>query len=137
MASGYTDFGENRVVDAVFGGQPLNPPAIWYISLYKTAFGETGGGTEVTGGGYARIAVPNSLASFSLGVNGVKTNSIDLVSEISTGAWGTIVAMGFADSLIGGNVWSYADINPEYHQNIDGPNQQWVLRANALTLTQT
>jgi len=52
-----TDHAENRVVDALFRAQALSAPATWWVALYTTSCSDTGGGTEVSGGSYARASL--------------------------------------------------------------------------------
>lgn len=138
MASGYTDYGENKVLDAVFGAVALGAPATWYIALFTAAPGEAGGGTEVstTGTNYARIPVTNNTTNFPAGAGGSKTNGTAITSNVSSAAWGTIVAIAFFDAATGGNMWAYADIAVGDQQNINAANQQWSLPAGNLTLQQ-
>ena len=137
MASGFTDFGENKVNDAVYGNNALGQPATWYIALTTTAPGESSGGTEVSGGNYARIPVTNNTTNFPNGTNGSKTNGTAITSNVSSAAWGTIIGIELWDSASGGNRWSYADIAAGDQQNINAANQQWSLPAGSLTLQQT
>lgn len=58
-----TNFAENKIVDALVRGQALGAPATWYISLDTVACNDAGGGTEVSGGSYARASVAASLAN--------------------------------------------------------------------------
>ena len=63
--SALTDFAENKVLDAVLRGQALGAPATLYVGLFTANPTDVGGGTEVTGGSYARVAVTASLANWS------------------------------------------------------------------------
>ncbi len=134
MASGYTDYGENIALDRVFGS---GDPVTWYIARFSVSPGEAGGGTELTGGGYARIAVANDAVNWPAASGGAKSNGQEIKSDPSTGAQGTTVAIAFMDAATLGNMWAYADIAAADQQNIDGANQVWSLPAGSLTLTQT
>lgn len=137
MASGFSDVGENKVLDAVYSAASLGAPATWYIGLFTAAAGESGGGTEVTGGNYSRIAVTNNATNFPASSNGSKTNGTAFTSAVSSASWGTIVGIGLFDASTAGNMWSYADIAGGDQQNINAANQQWSLPAGNLTLTIT
>ena len=52
--SGFSDYLEDKVLDHVFGGNAYTAPTTLYVALYTVAPSDTGGGTEVSGGGYAR-----------------------------------------------------------------------------------
>lgn len=147
MASGLTNYGEDQVNDALFGGDSMGgtatstAPGTWYIGLMTAAAGEAGGGTELAIGtnGYARIAVVNNVTNFPASSGGSKTNGVDLLSAISSGAWGggaNIVGIAFFDAATAGNMWAYADIAAGNQQAITGANQRWSLPAGSLTLTQ-
>lgn len=61
--SSMTDFFENKVIDHLLRNQSYTPPATVYLALFTTATTDAGGGTEVTGGSYARQACALSAAS--------------------------------------------------------------------------
>ena len=53
----FTNFLETEILDHVFAGAAYTAPSTKYLALFTGAHGETGGGTEVSGGGYARQTV--------------------------------------------------------------------------------
>jgi hypothetical protein len=61
--SSMTDYLENKIIDWLFRGQSFVPPGPLYIGLFTAVPTDVGGGTEVTGGGYARAAVGAALAA--------------------------------------------------------------------------
>jgi hypothetical protein len=74
-----------------------------YLGLYTTAptMPAGTGGTEVSGGSYARVALASlwgSAASESM------TNSSIITFTTATASWGTVVAVGIFDALTGGNL---------------------------------
>ena len=52
--AGFSDYLEDKVLDHVFGGTAYTAPTTLYVALYTVAPTDTGGGTEVSGGAYAR-----------------------------------------------------------------------------------
>ena len=52
--SGFSDYLEDKVLEHVFGGNAFTAPSTLYVALYTVAPSDTGGGTEVSGGAYAR-----------------------------------------------------------------------------------
>lgn len=80
--------------------QAVTRPAQWYVALFSVAPGETGGGTELAGGGYARQA-----ATFSV-VGSTASNTADLLYNSSTD-WPPIVYVGVFDALTNGNLMWY------------------------------
>lgn len=73
-----------------------------YLAAYTVSPTVSGGGTEVSGNGYARIAVTNNSNNFTVSSTGLYTNTGAITwSAASGGNWGTIVAIGIFDALSG------------------------------------
>lgn len=102
MAGNLTNYAENKVLDHVLGTASYTKPTT-YISLYTVAPTDSTGGTEVTGGSYAR-----QVAAFSAASGGATSNSgnIDFVSMPAC----TVVAVGVTDALSGGNLLVYGTL---------------------------
>lgn len=111
-----TNFAENKIVDALVRGQALGAPATWYISLDTVACDDAGGGTEVSGGSYARASVTASLANWagtqgagttviSSGATGTTSNNVIADFPTPTASWGTVVSIRWMDAASGGNAW--------------------------------
>lgn len=96
---GFSDYTELKILDHVFGGVAWNPPSTYFIALFTVSPNvETGaGGTEVSGGGYARVSVANNTTNFPPAVAGSKSNGSVFTFPTPTSTWGTVVAMGFYD----------------------------------------
>lgn len=112
MASGLSDYGEDQIVNGLFRTTALSRPANWYFGLFTVAPTDTGGGTEVSGNSYARVAVAPSNANFAAtsGGNGMSSNSGAITFPTASGSWGTVVAYGLFDAASGGNLWMYGDL---------------------------
>lgn len=54
MADAKTNYAEALVLDWLLTNSAVTRPTAWYVALFTAAPGETGGGTESTGGSYAR-----------------------------------------------------------------------------------
>lgn len=80
-----------------------------FFALYTAMPGEAGGGTEVTGGSYARAALHPADANWAAPTagDGGTSNVSDLTFPAPTGNWGTVVGMAELDRLSGGNMFSY------------------------------
>lgn len=52
-----SDYAENKVIDRFLRNQAHTPAALIYLALYSTATTDAGGGTEASGGSYARKVV--------------------------------------------------------------------------------
>ena len=110
-----SDYLENKVVDWLFRGQAFTPPATLHFSLHTAACSDSGGGTEASGGSYARVAITASLANFagtqsagstvaSSGTGGTTSNNVAITWPAPTGNWGSITHMGVYDAASAGNL---------------------------------
>tara|TARA_R110000803_G_scaffold12397_1_gene35834 strand:- start:2859 stop:3242 length:384 start_codon:yes stop_codon:yes gene_type:complete len=95
----FTTFLENEVLDHVFRNATYTPPATAYIGLYTTATNAAGGGTEVSGNGYARKAM-----AFDASVSGAIDNTAAVEFATATGSWGTITHTAVLDAATAGNM---------------------------------
>ena len=93
---------ETRVLNYVFTTSSVTRPTAWHVALYTAAPSDTGGGTEVSGGAYARQAV-----TFSVSGN-TATNTAALEYATATAAYGTVSHVGVFDASTGGNLIAYA-----------------------------
>ncbi len=116
MAGSFTDFAENKLVDTIFRGQVSGIPAAWYIGLDTIACGETGSGTEVAGGSYARVSIASSLANWagtqaagsttaSTGTGGATSNNGTITFPAPTANWGVVYSVRVWDAATAGNAW--------------------------------
>jgi hypothetical protein len=98
------------VLDGLFGRTSPTYPATYYFALFTSAPNAAGGGTEVSGGSYARVAVTNNTTNFPATSAQNKNNGTAITWPTSTAAWGTIVAWGVYDASSGGNLWAYGAV---------------------------
>jgi hypothetical protein len=113
----FTNYMENKVVDHLFRTTTYTPSTS-YIALFTAAPSDTGGGTEVTGGSYARVSVSKGDAYWngthgttignSSGTTGTTSNASNISFPAPTANWGTVTHFGVFDALTGGNllIWS-------------------------------
>jgi len=93
---------ETRVLTWVFTAGSATRPTEWHVALYTASPGEPGGGTEVSGGGYARQSV-----AFTVSGN-TASNTAALEYPTATSAYGTVTDVGVFDAATGGNLIAYA-----------------------------
>jgi hypothetical protein len=129
----WTDYAENKIVDAVFRAQPLNAPATFYVGLMTTADNDAGSArVEVSGGAYTRVAIASSLANWagtqgsltttaSSGTGGTTSNNITITFPAPTANWGSIVGFGLFDAVTGGNEWMYGTLTTPKTVNSGDP----------------
>lgn len=114
LGGSYTDGYENSLVDSQYRGQAYTIPTTLYIGLDTGACTEAGGGTEVTGGSYARVAVVSSLANWagtqgagtttaSTGTSGTTSNNIPITFPTPTANWGQVFSFRIWPVASGGS----------------------------------
>lgn len=106
MAS-FTDFTENKVLDHVVGKTAWTMPAIW-VALFTAAPSDTGGGTEVTGGSYARKATAGT--DWAAAAAGATSNATTLTFVTPTASWGTVTHFALMDAATVGNMIAWAPL---------------------------
>lgn len=120
-----SDFLENKLIDWFFRGQAIGVtgasaaagtgPTSLYFALLTAAPSDTGGGTEVTGGSYARVTVAANTTNFdntqqanttavSSGNTGTTRNSIAVTFPAPTANWGVVTHFGIYDASSAGNL---------------------------------
>lgn len=100
MAGNLTNYLESKLIDHFLGTTTYTKPTAVYVGLFTVTPGEAGGGTEVTGGSYARQA-----ATFNAASSGATTNSANI--DFTGMPAATTVAIGIFDNSTGGNMLLY------------------------------
>lgn len=136
-----SDFLENKLIDWFFRGQAIGitgasaaagtGPTNLYYGLLTAAPSDAGGGTEVSGGSYARVAVASSMANYagtqgaattvaSSGASATTSNNNPITFPAPTANWGVVGNFGIYDALTGGNLlWHGALSAPKTINNGD------------------
>lgn len=122
--SAMSNYLENALVDHLLRGQLLSntSPASLYVGLFTVAPADAGGGTEVTGNNYGRVAIARSLAAWagtqsagstvvSSGTGGVTSNNAAITFPTPSGTWGTVTHFGIFDAVSGGNLWFWGALS--------------------------
>lgn len=129
--SAMSDYLENKLIDHVFRGQAYSNPVL-YIGLLTAAPSDAGGGTEVSGNGYARVKAAagasqaltdwkstqnDSLASSGTSGNTTNTSAVNFPTPTAT--WGVVTHFGIYDALTGGNLlfWGTLTISKTINQS--------------------
>ena len=114
--SAMSDYLENKLVDHLFRGVNFTAPAQLHVALYTVAPSDSGGGTEVSGGSYARAALAPSTTNWSAtnsvgstanpssGTGGATSNNGAITFPAPTGNWGSCTHFGIFDASTGGNL---------------------------------
>lgn len=110
MPASFSDYTIKKILDHIFGATSYTPPTNLYAALFTVApLNDGTGGTEVSGGSYARVTVANNTTNFPNATGAwpnqiVKKNGTLIQFPTATANWGTVVAMGFYDASSGGNL---------------------------------
>jgi len=120
MAGSKSDYLEDALLDHVLGDDSYSAPATVYVALFTEAPTDAGGGTEVSGGSYARVAVTNNLTNWPAASGGAKSNGTEITFPQASGDWGTVVAFAIFDAASDGNMLYWGDLtNSKTIQNGD------------------
>jgi hypothetical protein len=96
---------EAQLLNHVLRATPYSSPSAVYVALFTVAPTESGGGTEVSGGSYARQTV-----TFSSPAPDSVSNVADVTFPIATGDWGDIEAFALMDQPSSGNMLYFANL---------------------------
>ncbi len=100
----FSNYLENKVLLHVFGATAYTAPATLYVGLFTSNPGEAGGGTEVSGGSYAR-----QTAAFTVTGNAA-ANTAAVEFPTASASWGTITYAALFDASSGGNMLAYGGL---------------------------
>jgi hypothetical protein len=128
--SSFTNYTENLALTYLFNTGSVTRPTAWYVGLFTAAPSDSGGGTEVTGSGYARVSAGTISGS---GTATTFTNAAAIEFGAATGGdWGTIGWAAIFDASTGGNMLAWAPLTTAKAIN-DG--DIFRIPANSLSIT--
>jgi hypothetical protein len=122
-----SDFLENKIIDWLFRAQAIGitgasaaagtGPTALFVGLHTATPSDTGGGTEVTGGSYARVSVTSGMSASgwagtqsagstaaSSGATGTTSNNGAITFPAPTANWGVVTHFGIYDASSAGNL---------------------------------
>lgn len=119
--SAMSDYLENKLVDHIFRSATFAAPTTLAVGLLTAAPSDAGGGTEVSGNSYARVALNPSdtnwkstqntaTAGNSSGTGGQTKNAVAITFPTPSGNWGTVSHFGIYDATSGGNLLFYGSL---------------------------
>lgn len=111
MSGSKSDFLENAALDHALGGPDYSRPATVYVALFTAAPTDAGGGTELAGNGYARVAVTNNATNWPAAAGGVKSNGTAITFAAASADWNGVLAYGIFDAATNGHLlyWGLLD----------------------------
>jgi len=97
---------DNNFINAALRNTAFTPPTTIYVALFTVAPSVSGGGTEVTGGSYAR-----QTATFSAPASGQTSNDAEVLFPVATAGWGTVTSFALMDASSGGNMLYFGNLS--------------------------
>lgn len=116
FGASFTDYFENKIVDHLLRATAFSEssPASYFVSLHTAACSDSSTGTEVSGGGYARVSVSRATSAWtgthgttsgaSSGTNGTAGNAAAIAFPAPTANWGSVTHFGIFDASTAGNM---------------------------------
>lgn len=104
--SAASDYLEVEIRKHIFRTGSFTKPSALYVGLFTAAPSDSGGGTEVSGGSYARVQRDPSDANWTgaSSTTGVTDNAAAITFPAPTADWGTVTHWGIFDASSGGNL---------------------------------
>ena len=93
-----SDAAEVLILNYLMTATSVTRPTAWYVGLYTGAPSDSGGGTEVSTGGYERKTVAWATAT---GAGGTTSNTDAPTWTASGGAFGTVTHIGIHSAATG------------------------------------
>ncbi len=106
--SSFTDYTENLALTYLFTTGSATRPTAWYVGLFTAAPSDAGGGTEVSGNGYAR-KVTGTISGSGTATTFTNAAAIEFAAA-SGGNWGTIGWAGIFTASTGGTLLAWAPL---------------------------
>ena len=104
--AGFSDYLENAVLDHVFGGTAYTAPSTLFVGLFTSAPSDSGGGTECSGGSYARKSMAAMTISGTSPTQATNGAAVEFVT--ATGSWGAVSHCAVFDAATSGNMLGWA-----------------------------
>ncbi|HXI14816.1 MAG TPA: hypothetical protein VNM48_00495 [Chloroflexota bacterium] len=128
-----SDYLEAQLLNHVFRTATYTKPVTVYVALYTAAPTDAGGGTEVTGGAYARQAITSVDASWAApGVAGLIDNLAAINFPVASAAWGVITHAALLDAITVGNFLFHGALGAS---KTIGVGDQFIIPIGQLDLT--
>lgn len=133
--SAMSDYLEGQVRAHIFRTASFTKPTVLAVALYTAAPGEAGGGTEVSGGSYARVQRDPLDANWTAAsaTDGLTDNAADLTFPTPSANWGLVTHFAILDATGGGNFLIYGALTTSKTINNGDPAPKFL--AGALDVT--
>jgi hypothetical protein len=143
MAS-MSNYLENKLVDHIFRAMAYTMPSELWVALYTAAPSDSGGGTEVSGGSYARAQLDPAYDDWkgtggevtdtpSAGTGGQTKNAEVITYPAPTGDWGQVTHWGIFDDESAGNLLAHGALTTPKTINNGDPAPTFAVDAIVFT----
>lgn len=130
-----SDFLEVELRKHLFRTGSYAKPTVLAMALYTAAPSDAGGGTEVSGGGYARATLNPLDANWTAAssTDGITTNAVDITFPAPSANWGVVTHFGIFDAASAGNLLIWGALQLPRTINNGDPAPKFV--AGSLSIT--
>lgn len=130
-----SDYLEVELRKHIFRTGSFTKPTALYVALYTVTPSDSGGGTEVTGGSYARVQRDPLDANWTAAsaTDGLTDNAAAITFPAPSANWGTVVAFGIHDDPSAGNLLIWGPITPNKTINNGDPAPAFAIGALDIT----
>lgn len=124
-----SDYLENALLNHLLNNTQHTSPTTVYCALYSAAPSDSGGGTELSGNGYARQSISFGAAHATAGTC---DNDTAVTFSASGGAWSAATHFGIFDASSGGNLLFHGALDAS---RTAGDGDDLIFAIGALTVT--
>ena len=108
----FSNYLEAAIINHVLRGTAIfAAPGTVYVALFTGDPTDAGTGPEVTGGGYARVAVLTAGGWTAPGTDGISANVSPITWPAPTGSWGTVTHVAIFDAAAAGNMYFHGALS--------------------------
>lgn len=134
--SAASDYLEGQIRAHIFRTATFTKPTVLAVALYTAAPGEAGGGTEVSGGSYARVQRDPLDANWTAAssTDGLTDNAAALTYPTPSANWGVITHTGIHDATSAGNLLVYGALAVSKTVNNGDPAPAFAIGAFDVTV---
>ena len=127
-----SDYVENQILNCYLNQTNITAPTAIYVGLHTADPTDAGTGAEVSGNGYARVAITDKFGTAS-GTGGSVSSNADITGFTASGGnWGTVSHIGIYDASTSGNLLFHTALDSSATVN-DGDSFQ--ISSGNLTVT--
>jgi hypothetical protein len=134
--SAMSDYLENNLILHIFRTGSWTKPTVLAVALFTAAPSDSGGGTEVSGGSYARVDRPPLDANWAAPAagNGLTDNVAAITFPTPTANWGVVTHFAIFDALTVGNLLFWGALTTPKTINNGDPAPSFAIGAIDVTL---